>query len=88
MSRVVGFKKIKVYTNENDESIYYRYFNGTSFGAAFKVDNSSDWALQPAITLVGDGLAVFYNHFTSATQYQMRVRYLRNGSWTAALMSM
>jgi hypothetical protein len=76
-----------VYKNENDERLYYRHFDGAQFGAATLIDDSSDWALQPAITAVGDDLYVFYNHvFTGNVNYDWRYRRLHAGSFSAPVV--
>ncbi|WP_233613394.1 MULTISPECIES: WD40/YVTN/BNR-like repeat-containing protein [Corallococcus] len=67
-----------VYKDET-ERLYYRRFDGTSFGSRILVEGTPDWALQPAVTRIGDALYVFYNHFQTATDYEIRVRVLRNG---------
>ncbi|MFB1480224.1 exo-alpha-sialidase [Corallococcus sp. RDP092CA] len=67
-----------VYKDET-ERLYYRRFDGTSFGARILVEETPDWALQPAVTRIGDALYVFYNHFQTATDYELRVRVLRGG---------
>ncbi|MBZ4371990.1 exo-alpha-sialidase [Corallococcus sp. AS-1-6] len=67
-----------VYKDET-ERLYYRRFDGTSFGSRILVEGTPDWALQPAVTRIGDALYVFYNHFQTATDYEIRARVLRNG---------
>ncbi|RKH44449.1 exo-alpha-sialidase [Corallococcus sp. AB050B] len=67
-----------VYKDET-ERLYYRRFDGTSFGSRILVEGTPDWALQPAVTRIGDALYVFYNHFQTATDYEIRVRVLRDG---------
>lgn len=49
------------------EQLYYRYFDGTSFGARTFVDGEAYWAVQPAITLHGSELYVCSNHYRAAT---------------------
>jgi len=75
-----------VYKDENDEKLYYRFFDGSSFGPRTQLDDSSDWALQPALTLVGDSLYIFYNHFFSATDYDFRYRVLQGGDLSGAVV--
>ncbi|WP_227027591.1 WD40/YVTN/BNR-like repeat-containing protein [Corallococcus soli] len=70
-----------VYKDET-ERLYYRRFDGTSFGPRTLVENTPDWALQPAVTRVGDALYVFYNHMQSAADYEIRVRVLRDGTFS------
>ncbi|RKH28966.1 WD40/YVTN/BNR-like repeat-containing protein, partial [Corallococcus sicarius] len=71
-----------VYKDET-ERLYYRRFDGTSFGPRTLVEGTPDWALQPAVTRVGDALYVFYNHRRSATDYEVQVRVLRDGTFSA-----
>ncbi|WP_228530579.1 MULTISPECIES: exo-alpha-sialidase [Myxococcaceae] len=69
-----------VYKDES-ERLQYRSFNGSSFGARTQVDSYSDWALQPAVTRVGDELFIFFNSPRAVgTNYQFQVRTLRNGA--------
>lgn len=57
------------------EKLYYRHFDGSSFGSRVLVEGSSDWATQPAITRIGDTLYVFYNRVrTFNANYELRVR--------------
>ncbi len=57
------------------EKLYYRHFDGSSFGSRVLVESSSDWATQPAITRIGDTLYVFYNPVrTLNVNYELRVR--------------
>ncbi|RKG72317.1 WD40/YVTN/BNR-like repeat-containing protein, partial [Corallococcus terminator] len=70
-----------VYKDET-ERLYYRRFDGTSFGPRTLVENTPDWALQPAVTRVGNALYVFYNHMQSAADYELRVRVLRDGTFS------
>lgn len=57
------------------EQLYYRHFDGNSFGSRVLVESSSDWAIQPAITRIGDTLYVFYNRVrTLNANYELRVR--------------
>ncbi|NOK23335.1 WD40/YVTN/BNR-like repeat-containing protein [Corallococcus carmarthensis] len=70
-----------VYKDET-ERLYYRRFDGTSFGSRILVEGTPDWALQPAVTRIGDALYVFYNHFQTATDYEIQVRVLRNGAFS------
>ncbi|MFP2899057.1 WD40/YVTN/BNR-like repeat-containing protein [Corallococcus sp. 4LFB] len=71
-----------VYKDET-ERLYYRRFDGTSFGSRILVEGTPDWALQPAVTRIGEALYVFYNHFQTATDYEVRVRVLRDGVFSA-----
>lgn len=68
-----------VYKADNDQRLYYRFFNGTSFSARVLVDDVPDWAPQPATTRVGSDVHLFYNHLVSApSSYQLRYRLIRN----------
>jgi len=69
------------YKDEDDEMLYFRTFDGTSFGPRVQIDGSSDWALQPAITALGDNLVIFYDHNdTSGYSYDFRYRTWRQGT--------
>jgi hypothetical protein len=73
-----------VYKNAFDERLYHRFFDGQSFGPATRLDDSSDWALQPALVGLGDDLVVFYNHVVATgDSYDFRVRYFHAGAWSA-----
>ncbi|HYZ89269.1 MAG TPA: hypothetical protein VE620_08235, partial [Myxococcales bacterium] len=41
--------------------LYYRHFDGTSWSNPTLLDGTPDWALQPAITRLGNDLVIFYN---------------------------
>ncbi|HVE83854.1 MAG TPA: hypothetical protein VND93_13440, partial [Myxococcales bacterium] len=51
-----------VYHAESDDKLWYRFFNGSSFGPRYLVEGTPDWALQPATSLYGGALVIFYNH--------------------------
>jgi hypothetical protein len=71
-----------VYKSEDDEALYYRYFDGAAFGSRVLVEGPADWAVQPALTQVGDVLALFTNHLDTATgSYALHLRNLRGGTW-------
>ncbi|MBS2032541.1 MAG: hypothetical protein JST54_32005 [Deltaproteobacteria bacterium] len=73
------------YKDENDEMLYLRTFDGSSFGPRTRLDGSSDWALQPAITAIGDDLVIFYDHvYTVGYSYDFRYRTWHNGSLGSA----
>jgi hypothetical protein len=68
-----------------DESsiLYHRHFNGSSFGPATTLEDTGDWALQPALTRIGGDLVVFYNRVIATnTDYEIRTRTFHNG-WSA-----
>src|SRR5690606_38154043 len=58
-----------VYKGEIDQRLYYRFFDGTAFGARVHLGAAPSWALQSATTLIGDDLYVFFNHALSDTHY-------------------
>lgn len=65
-----------VYKDET-ERLYYRRFDGTSFGPRKLVEGTGDWALQAATTRVGDTLYIFYNRMRVLNQHtELRVRVL------------
>ena len=69
-----------VYKDKN-MVLWYRHFDGTSFGPAQPVENVGDWELQPAITRIGSDAVIFYNRvITSNTNDEMRVRTLHAGA--------
>ena len=75
-----------VYKDEK-EHLYYRRFDGESFGARTLLDSSADWAMQPAVTLVGSKLYVFYNSMRKPdTSYQVHARVMENGSFSAPVV--
>ncbi|MFP2930797.1 exo-alpha-sialidase [Pyxidicoccus sp. 3LG] len=74
-----------VYKDEA-ERLYYRHFDGTSFGPRIQVEGTSDWAMQAATTRIGDTLYVFYNRMRVLNEhYELRVRVLRDGSFGSAV---
>jgi hypothetical protein len=71
-----------VYKDES-EHLYYRYFDGQSFGPRTLLDASWDWALQPAITRIGDRLYVFYNVMRKLNvAYELHARVLEGGRFS------
>jgi hypothetical protein len=66
-----------------DERLFYRAFDGTAFGPPTLLVSAGDWALQPAATLVGDELVVFYNPAISLnTHHHLAVQVLSGGSFS------
>lgn len=61
------------------ERLYYRRFDGARWSAAAMLEGRPDWALQPAVTLSGGDLVVFYNH-PESPGYRFVARVLRNGT--------
>ena len=75
-----------VYKDKN-AVLWYRAFDGTRFGAAQLVENVGNWELQPAITRIGDDVAIFYNRvITTNTNDEVRVRTLHAGQLGAPLV--
>ncbi|MFY0578084.1 hypothetical protein ACN28S_30585 [Cystobacter fuscus] len=71
-----------VYKDET-ERLYYRHFDGTSFGSRTLLESSRDWAMQAAITRVGKTLYVFYNVMRSADRsYELHARTLKEGRFS------
>lgn len=65
----------------DEQQLYYRYYNGTVFGAKQAVDTVGDWALQPAVTTVGNDVYVCLNHMiTTNLNHEMRL-YKRSAGW-------
>ena len=68
------------------ERLYYRHFDGTSFGPRILVEGTSDWAMQAATTRIGDTLYVFYNRVRVWNEHhELRVRVLRDGVFGSAV---
>ncbi len=68
-----------VYKDEQ-QRLYYRHFEGSAFGPRVLVEERADWAMQPAVTRVGDTLYVFYNRMREPNRsYELRVRVLKEG---------
>src|SRR5438067_4176197 len=66
-----------------NEQLYYRHFDGSSWSGATLLEGAADWALQPAITRLGDDLVIFYNHvFATNTSYSWMYRTLHAGSFS------
>jgi photosystem II stability/assembly factor-like uncharacterized protein len=64
------------------ERLFYRAFNGTGFGPPITLEGSGNWALQPAVTLVGEDLVVFDNPaVTLNTHHTLTARVLAGGSF-------
>ncbi|MDC0713049.1 hypothetical protein POL68_31595 [Stigmatella sp. ncwal1] len=70
-----------VYKDET-ERLYYRRFDGNAFGPRTLLEDSRDWAMQPATTRIGNTLYVFYNRMRSSSSYELRVRVLKNGTFS------
>ncbi|MDY7227662.1 sialidase family protein [Hyalangium rubrum] len=71
-----------VYKDEY-ERLYYRHFNGSTFGSRTLLEDARDWAMQPATTRVGDTLYVFYNRVREHNKrYELRVRVLKDGAFS------
>lgn len=69
-----------VYKDLN-QHLSYRFFDGAAFGPPIPLETSGDWALQPALALVGDELVIFDNQPVALnTQYQLVARVLADGS--------
>jgi hypothetical protein len=67
------------YKDEN-LTLWYRKFNGTSFGGATLIEDVSEWELQPAVTRIGSDLVVYYNRvITTGFNDEVRVRTMHNG---------
>src|SRR5467141_1163710 len=72
------------YKNVN-EQLFYRHYDGSRWGGATLLEGTSDWALQPAVTRLGDDLVVFYNHVVSTnTSYRFLYKTLHAGSFSSA----
>lgn len=68
-----------VYKDEGDD-LFHRYFDGERWGPRLALSTGNDWAVQPAITLRGDELVIFYSRsYRTDHDYDFRVRVLRDG---------
>ncbi len=75
-----------VYKDES-ERLYYRRFDGSTFGPRTLLEDSTDWALQAAVTRIGSTLYVFYNRVRELNRrYELRVRVLNNGTFSAPVV--
>ncbi|MBM7118289.1 hypothetical protein [Archangium primigenium] len=75
-----------VYKDET-ERLYHRHFNGSTFGSRTLLESSRDWAMQSAVTRVGDTLYVFYNVMRqSIGGYEIHARTLRDGKFSAPVV--
>ncbi|WP_224247074.1 hypothetical protein [Hyalangium gracile] len=75
-----------VYKDEQ-ERLYYRHFDGNTFGARTLLEDSRDWAMQAATTRIGDTLYVFYNRMREPNRrYELRARVLRDGAFSAPVV--
>ncbi|WP_434388295.1 hypothetical protein [Melittangium boletus] len=71
-----------VYKDET-ERLYHRHFDGSTFGSRTLLESSRDWAMQSAVTRVGDTLYVFYNVMRqSIGGYEIHARTLRDGKFS------
>lgn len=66
---------------DETERLFYRYFDGSSFGPAFGISPSSDWALQPALVRVGSAVVVFFNEPAHSGAYSLKVVTLGPGGF-------
>lgn len=75
-----------VYKDEH-ELLYYRHFDGSSFGPRMLLEDAHDWALQAATTRIGDKLYVFYNRMRETNRrYELRARVLSNGAFSSPVV--
>jgi len=66
-----------------DQQLMYRAFDGKAFGPPTTLESAGDWALQPAATLVGDELVVFYNPaLAQNTHHTLVARRLSGGRFS------
>ncbi|HEY2028328.1 MAG TPA: hypothetical protein VGH20_03875, partial [Myxococcales bacterium] len=68
-----------VYKDVNEDLLYRHWANG-AWSASQLIDNSEDWAMQPALTRVGTDLVLFWNHMLATnTNYHFQYRTISNG---------
>jgi hypothetical protein len=66
---------------DKNSVLWYRHFDGSSFGAATQVEAQGNWELQPAVTLLAGSLYIFYNRvITTNTDDELRLRVLSGGT--------
>ena len=71
-----------VYKDES-QRLFYRHFDGDTFGPRVLLESRQDWAMQAATTRVGDTLYVFYNVMRRLNaSYELHARVLRNGHFS------
>jgi hypothetical protein len=71
-----------VYKDEG-EALWYRHFVGQSFGPGTLLEEQGDWAMQPALTRIGNDLIVYYNRpIVTNSYYQVRARLFRGGAFS------
>ncbi len=69
-----------VYKDVN-ETLWYRFFNGSSWSGRSQIEGNPDWATQPATTRIGSDVLVFWSHPVSTnTDYRLRYALIHNGS--------
>jgi hypothetical protein len=62
------------------QRLYYRHFNGRTFGPRTLLEDTRDWATQSATTRIGDTLYVFYNRMIQHNRrHELRARVLKGG---------
>ncbi|MFN7132687.1 MAG: hypothetical protein ACK4N5_11440, partial [Myxococcales bacterium] len=62
--------------------LVYRHFDGVRFGEPTVLLTESDWAVQPAITLVGEQLYVFFNRPRAGNRYDVVLTVLSEGRFS------
>ena len=78
-----GAGRMHLVYKSSGEQLFYRAFTGTGFGPPITLESSGDWALQPAVTLVGEELVVFDNPpVTLNTHYTLAARVLSGSSFS------
>jgi hypothetical protein len=78
-----GAGRMHLVYKSSGEQLFYRAFTGTGFGPPTTLERSGDWALQPAVTLVGEELVVFDNPpVTLNTHYTLAARVLSGGGFS------
>jgi len=78
-----GRGSLHLFYKNHDEQLFYRHFDGTTFGPPTLIEEHRDWALQVASTRIGDEVRIFYNAPLTSSSYEIRMRTLHRGVLSA-----
>lgn len=68
---------------DKGQRLFYRFFDGASFGPPVLLEDRGDWELQPALTRVGEQLVLFYNRvIVTSVHDEVRVRWFQRGAFS------
>jgi len=78
---------LELFYKNHDQQLFYRHFDGTTFGLGTLVEEHGDWALQAASTRIDNDVVLFYNApRRTNTDYQLRMRTLRKDVLSAPVV--